>query len=154
MNEELINQLNTKIAIKGTVTAKVMEITMLEDGTACITLAAPVEPKGVALISGRLQPTAKARSVWGFYYKATGLNKGDNIRGSIGRHVLITCAASRDEWGTWYNNRITCWKPCTTQQAQDCEEALTRMMSQTDTPSEEEIPPALGIDTPEGDLPF
>lgn len=162
MNEQATQQaLHTKL--RGQAAAKVIDAELLDDGTAVITLVAPIEPAAVAMVRARLQPTERARIAWKMSHLAMGLQPGEDIKHAIGRVVLITCTASCDDWGVWHTNSVRRWNRCRPDQADACNAALDRIMPQLDQieaeadkeiEPAEEIPAMLDIDTPEEDLPF
>ena len=167
-----------QIAVRGQVTAKVLEAETLIDGTGRILLAAPVEPKGLAVVEARLQPSERAKIAWKFFYRSVGLEPGEDISHCIGKCLLITCDASKDGWGVVHTNRISRYNECRPDQKEACEAAIARILPQIDalekssetTTDQSDIEerqtgidavwlqestfPEMTLDTPDDELPF
>lgn len=120
----------TRIALKGIVTARIVEITQAEDGAQVIMYLVPIEPEALAVIEGRLQTGARAAVANKYFRQHTGLTPTDDIQKAVGKYLNLDLVATRDPQypDIWYHNRIKRMLKATPEQAEACRAALDRII--------------------------
>lgn len=145
----------TRIALKGVVTARIVEITQAEDGAQVIMYLVPIEPEALAVIEGRLQTGARAAVANKYYRQHTGLTPTEDIQHSIGRYINLDLVATRDPQypDIWYHNRIKRMLRATPEQQEKCRAALDRIIPLVEAKEKAEAKAAEAEGTTEADIP-
>lgn len=120
----------TRIALRGIVTARIVEITQADDGATKIMYLVPIEPEALAVIEGRLQVGPRAAVATKYFRMHTGLTPTDDIQKAVGKYLNLDLIASRDPQypDIWYHNRIKRMLKATPEQQAACKASLDRII--------------------------